>query len=60
MGGPRTKVSDVLVFMQGCITMAFIFAVGIFDAGLGLETDTQCAAVIRICIVLYALAKFTL
>jgi len=40
--------------------MAFIFSVGINIAGLGLATDAQCHAIIRVCIALYMAAKIVL
>ncbi|KAH7391127.1 hypothetical protein DE146DRAFT_663561 [Phaeosphaeria sp. MPI-PUGE-AT-0046c] len=55
-----TKLSDILVFVQGFICIAFLFAVAIGTAGLGLATEGQCYAAIRICIVMYATAKLAL
>lgn len=55
-----TKLSDTLVFIQGFICIAFLFAVAIGSAGLGLATQGQCYAIIRICIVMYAMAKLAL
>jgi hypothetical protein len=52
-----SRTTDLLVIAQGTICMAFVFSVGINIAGLGLSTDGQCYAVIRVCIVLYMLAK---
>lgn len=55
-----TRVSDVLVFFQGFACTAFLFAVGIDTSGLGLSSDEQCYAAIRVCIVFYGAAKIAL
>lgn len=55
-----TRLSDTLVFIQGSICIAFLFAVAIGSSGLGLATQGQCYAIIRICIVMYATAKLAL
>ena len=62
MTGHKTgvKFSDILVFAQGFISTAFVFAVGINSAGLGLSTDAQCYAAIRVCIAMYGAAKIAL
>jgi hypothetical protein len=62
MAGRKTtsRTTDMLVIAQGIVCMAFVFSVGINIAGLGLSTDSQCYAVIRVCIVLYMLAKIFL
>lgn len=52
--------TNILVFAQGVICTAFVFSVAINIAGLGLSTDAQCYTVIRVCIVLYMLAKIFL
>lgn len=56
----RTKVSDVLVFFQGFVSIVFTLAVGIKTAGLGMKTASQCYGAIRICIALYGISKITL
>ncbi|KAH7344274.1 hypothetical protein BKA66DRAFT_434381 [Pyrenochaeta sp. MPI-SDFR-AT-0127] len=56
----RNGLSDILVFLQGFVSIAFVFAVGIDTAGLGLTTDAQCYGAIRICISLYGAAKIAL
>jgi hypothetical protein len=62
MAGRKTtsRTTDMLVIAQGIVCMAFVFSVGINIAGLGLSTDGQCDAVIRLCIVFYMLAKIFL
>ena len=62
MAGSKTsaRFSDVLVFAQGFVDTAFVFAVGINSAGLGLSTDAQCHAAIRGCIAMYGAAKIAL
>lgn len=62
MAGQKTnaKFSDILVFAQGFVSTAFVFAVGINSAGLGLFTDAQCYAAIRVCIAMYGIAKIVL
>ncbi|KAH8728336.1 hypothetical protein GQ44DRAFT_580049, partial [Phaeosphaeriaceae sp. PMI808] len=52
-----TKVSDVLVFVQGFICTAFLFAIVICTNGLGLSSQAQCHAAIIVCIVMYGTAK---
>ncbi|KAF2627623.1 hypothetical protein BU25DRAFT_303082, partial [Macroventuria anomochaeta] len=54
------RFSDILVFAQGFVSTAFIFGVGINSAGLGLSTDAQCYAAIRMCIAMYGAAKIAL
>ncbi|KAF1944610.1 hypothetical protein EJ02DRAFT_83860 [Clathrospora elynae] len=56
----KTRVSDILVFVQGFISTTFVFAVAINAAGLGLATQSQCKAVIRTCILLYGASKIAL
>jgi len=56
----KTRVSDVLVFAQGFICSAFLFATAIQIAGLGLQTDAQCHAAIRVCIAMYSADKIAL
>jgi hypothetical protein len=56
----RTSVSNVLVISQGIVCAAFLFAVGINTSGLGLSTDAECYATIRVCIMLYGAAKIFL
>ncbi|KAJ4982938.1 hypothetical protein SVAN01_11570 [Stagonosporopsis vannaccii] len=62
MAGQKStaRVTDILVFAQGFVSTAFVFAVGINSAGLGLATDTQCYAAIRVCIAMYGVAKIAL
>lgn len=62
MAGQKTsaRFSDVIVFAQGFVSTAFVFAVGINSAGLGLSTDAQCHAAIRVCIAMYGVAKIAL
>jgi hypothetical protein len=55
-----TKVSDALVYVQGCICIISLFAVCINVSGLGLSTDGQCYAAIRVCIAMYTSAKIAL
>jgi hypothetical protein len=55
-----TKVSDALVYVQGCICIVALFAVCINVSGLGLSTDGQCYAAIRVCIAMYTSAKIAL
>jgi NADH:ubiquinone oxidoreductase subunit 6 (subunit J) len=52
-----TSVSDVVVISQGIVCTAFLFAVGINTSGLGLSSDAECYAAIRVCIMLYGAAK---
>ncbi|EAT81022.1 hypothetical protein HBI56_103170 [Parastagonospora nodorum] len=59
-GKTTSKATEALVIAQGITCMAFIFSVGINIAGLGLATDAQCYAVIRVCIALYMAAKIFL
>jgi len=54
------RITDVLVFAQGFVSTAFVFAVGINSAGLGLATDAQCYVAIRVCIAMYGAAKIAL
>jgi len=54
------RLSDVLVFFQGFVCAAFLFAVGINTSGLGLSSDAQCYAAIRVCIAMYGVAKISL
>ncbi|RYN87889.1 hypothetical protein AA0119_g12353 [Alternaria tenuissima] len=56
----KTRVSDVLVFAQGFVCTAFLFATAIQVSGLGLQTDGQCHAAIRVCIVMYGADKIAL
>lgn len=56
----KTQFSDVLVFVQGFVCTAFLFATATIVAGLGLHTESQCYAAIRICIAMYAAAKIPL
>jgi hypothetical protein len=56
----KTRVSDVLVFAQGFICTAFLFATVIQVSGMGLQTDSQCSAAIRVCIVMYGADKIAL
>ncbi|KAH9863623.1 hypothetical protein J1614_009555, partial [Plenodomus biglobosus] len=56
----ETKVSDVLVFAQGFISIVFILAVGIKTAGLGISTESQCQGAIWLCIALYGASKMLL
>lgn len=56
----KTRVSDILVFVQGFICTAFLLATAVAGAGLGLHTDKQCYNAIRICIAMYAVAKIPL
>lgn len=51
---------EVLVFIQGFIGISFVLSVGIISGGLGLATDAQCHAAIRICISLYGAGKIVL
>ncbi|KAF3032029.1 hypothetical protein E8E12_002261 [Didymella heteroderae] len=62
MAGQKTsaRFSDMLVFAQGFVSTAFVFAVGINNAGLGLSTDRQCHSAIRVCIAMYGAAKIAL
>ncbi|KAF2820281.1 hypothetical protein CC86DRAFT_252227, partial [Ophiobolus disseminans] len=55
-----TSVSDILVFVQGFLCTTFLFAVGINASGIGLSSDEQCYAAIRVCITLYILTKTAL
>jgi hypothetical protein len=59
MAGRKTGAvfSDLLVFTQGFVSTAFVFAVAINSAGLGLSTDAQCHAAIRVCVAMYGAAK---
>ncbi|CBX97602.1 hypothetical protein IAQ61_001187 [Plenodomus lingam] len=57
---PETKVSDVLVFTQGFVSIAFILAIGVKSAVLGAETDSQCHGAIWLCIGLYGASKMVL
>ncbi|KAG9188524.1 hypothetical protein G6011_02447 [Alternaria panax] len=56
----KTRVSDVLVFAQGFVCTAFLFATAIQISGLGLQTDRQCHAAIRVCIAMYGTDKIAL
>ncbi|KAH7130560.1 hypothetical protein B0J11DRAFT_430209 [Dendryphion nanum] len=56
----RGRFPDALVFVQGFLSTAFVFAVGINSAGLGLATDSQCRAAILVCIAMYGAAKMAL
>ena len=56
----RRNLSDILVFLQGFLSTAFVFAVGINSAGLGLRTDAQCHIAILVCIAMYGAAKIAL
>ncbi|KAI0584038.1 hypothetical protein TUN199_05549 [Pyrenophora tritici-repentis] len=56
----KTQFSDVLVFVQGFVCTAFVFATAMIVAGLGLHTEPQCYAAIRVCIAMYAAAKIPL
>ncbi|KAH7086285.1 hypothetical protein FB567DRAFT_67025 [Paraphoma chrysanthemicola] len=56
----RMRFADILVFIQGFICTAFLFAVGINTSGLGLSTDAQCHAAIRVCIAMYGSVKMIL
>jgi alanine racemase len=62
MSGQKTsaRFSDMLVYTQGFVSTAFVFAVGINNAGLGLSTDQQCFNAIRVCIAMYGAAKTAL
>ena len=62
MSGQKTsaRFSDMLVYAQGFVSTAFVFAVGINNAGLGLSTDKQCFNAIRVCIAMYGAAKIAL
>jgi hypothetical protein len=55
-----TKVSDALVFVQGFFCIAALFSVAINVSGLGLSTNEQCYAAIRICIAMYTSSKIAL
>jgi len=55
-----TRVPNLLVHGQGFFCVAFLFAVGINTSGLGLSSDAQCHAAIRVCIFLYGAAKVML
>ena len=56
----RKGLSDSLVFLQGFLSTAFVFAVGTNSAGLGLTTDAQCHAAILVCIAMYGAVKIAL
>jgi alanine racemase len=56
----KMRFTDVLVYTQGFIGVAFVFAVCINSAGMGLTTDTQCYNVIRVCIAMYGVGKMAL
>ncbi|KAF3002456.1 hypothetical protein E8E13_004931 [Curvularia kusanoi] len=62
MAGRKSSAqfSDILVFAQGFVSISFVFAIGVNSAGLGLQTDAQCHAAIRVCIAMYGAAKITL
>jgi hypothetical protein len=54
------KLSDILVFIQGFLCITFLLAVGVCTSGLGLSSDGQCYAAIRVCIAMYGTAKMAL
>ena len=62
MAGQKStaRITDALVCAQGFVSTAFVFAIGINSAGLGLATDAQRYAAIRVCIALYGTAKIAL
>lgn len=62
MVGRKTsaRFTDMLVYAQGFVSTAFVFAVGINNAGLGLSTDRQCHSAILVCIAMYGAAKIAL
>jgi hypothetical protein len=56
----KIRFSDVLVYIQGFVSVAFVFAVCINSAGIGLATETQCYNAIRVCIAMYGVGKMAL
>jgi hypothetical protein len=50
----------MLVFAQAFICAAFSFSVAIVAGGLGVATEAQCHAAIRLCVIFYGLGKMAL
>lgn len=56
----KSKVIEVLVLAELVVSVAFVTSVAVMEAGLGLQTEVQCHAAIRVCIAMYGSGKIVL
>ena len=53
-------VADILIFVQAFICIVFSYSVAILAGGLGVATEEQCRAAIRLCVTFYGAGKIAL
>ena len=56
----KTSIADILVFVQSFVCIAFAISLAVIAGGLGLTTNAQCHAGMRLCIIFYGIVKIAL